>query len=192
MTALSGFAQTTAQSMNPATTTQSGLGKWFGAMSAIQALSTVGQGFAQNSQASADAAAQQRQADLVLQQTQAEMNQKARDVKRFAADQEVQYAGSGVTLEGSPALVIAETRRLGQQEIDAMKKRGQYQAQLMRTNAMRTKAAGRQALLGSITGAAMGGLQNYLQAKTSFASGGGGGTSKAIPFGPQLNINPAF
>lgn len=190
MTALNGLAQAANSSLGAATATSSGLGKWFGAMGAIQALSQVGQGIAQNSSAQADAAARQRQSDLVLQQTELEAGQKAREVRRFAADQEVQYASSGVTLEGSPALVLAETRRLGQQEVNAMTQRGKFQAQLMRTNAMRTKAAGRQALLGGITNAAMSGLGNYIQYKSSFPSTPSYG--KAKPIGPQYNINPGF
>lgn len=170
MSILSGLNQASNASLGAATATSGGLGKWFGAMGAVQALAQIGQGAAQNNNAQADAAAMQRQSDLVLQQTQLESAQKAREVNRFAADQEVQYASSGVTMEGSPALVLAETRRLGQQEVNAMTQRGKYQAQLMRTNAMRSRAMGRQELLGGVTKAAMGGLSNYIQYKSGFVS----------------------
>lgn len=186
MTGLGGMAQSAASSLAPATATQSGLGKWFAAASAIQGLAQVGQGIAQQRAASDEAALQQHQADLTLQQAQMDSEGQARDVRRFASQQGSDYLGSGVTLEGSPALVLAETRRLGQQEVDAIKKRGEYSAQLMRTQAARTKAAGRSALLGSITNSALGGLQNYMQYKSVFAPAK---MNTATPLGPVFNPN---
>jgi len=198
MTALGNMAQATAASVNPATATASGLGKWFAAASAIQAISQVGQGFAQMQAANAESGDLKRQSDIALQEAQYEAQSKQRSVLREAADQTMQYASSGVTTEGSPAIVLEETRRLGQQEVNMIQKRGQMQAQLLRTQAMRAKAAGRQALFGGITNASLGVLNNYIQGRGTFGrlnepvTNYNAPVGKAIPIGPQWSINPGF
>lgn len=196
MSGLGAMAQSMGSSLAPATATQSGLGKWFAAASAIQAISQVGQGFAQQGAASDEAALLQRQSDIALDEARVAAEARARDVRAFAGEQASQYLGSGVTLEGSPALILAETRRLGQQEVDALKRRGESQAGLLRTQAARTKAAGRQALLGAFTGAALGGLQNYIQSKSTFSPLATNQTSQPIgsasPLNPTFNINPGI
>jgi len=84
----------------------------------------------------------------------------ADNARRFAGEQAVAYASSGVTLEGSPLLVLDETRRKAQEEVDATYRRGQQissalkmQAQMTREfgafQASTAQSKGRSALLGS-------------------------------------------
>lgn len=193
MSALGNMAQSVASSVQPATATAPGLSKWFAAASAVQALSQVGQGFAQMQASNSEAGALQRQSDIALQEAQYSAQQKQRDVLRTAADQTMEYASSGVTTEGSPAIVLAETRRLGQQEVNMIQKRGQYSAQLLRTQALRQKQAGRMALFGGITNASMGVLNNYIQGAGTFGKiNNTAPAGKATPIGPQYSYNPGF
>ena len=77
----------------------------------------------------------------------------------------MRYAKSGVTLEGSPVLVLAETRRLGQEEVAAIERRGRAQALLLRQRAEQTRKAGRSAMLGGIFNAASGAAGTYMFGK---------------------------
>lgn len=155
-------------SLSAATTTAPQLGKWAIAASAIQALAGIGQGVAQMRAASDEANLLHQQADIALFEGERDAKQKAREVRQFAADQSSQYAASGVTLEGSPAQVLADTRRQGQQEVDALKKRAEMQAKLFNTQAARTKAAGRNAFFGAIASTGLDVLGSYARYKSSF------------------------
>jgi hypothetical protein len=55
-----------------------------------------------------------------------------------------------VTLEGSPLLVLEETRRLGQEEVDAIQKRGQAQRDLQMLKNNMLRRSGRNSMFGSI------------------------------------------
>lgn len=94
--------------------------------------------------------------DLLFEDHRLAAEQKAREVREFEATQALAYSGSGVTLEGSPALQLERTRRLGQQEINALMKRGQSMRQLYRQKGMQTMNAGRAALFGGQAKAASG------------------------------------
>ena len=115
-----------------------------------QAVAGVASGVAANRAASQNAALQERQAQLITQEAQVAINQKAREIRQFSGQQRVAFASSGVTLEGSPLLFIDETRRLGQEELDAMAKQADARAELARNQAQQTRNQGRAALLGSL------------------------------------------
>lgn len=89
-----------------------------------------------------------KQGDLAMSEAGQAALQKARDVKTFREQQANSYNGSGVLLEGSPMLVLEQTRRLGQQEVDAIINRGQAITELYRKNALITTNQGRAAILG--------------------------------------------
>jgi hypothetical protein len=77
--------------------------------------------------------------------------QRAREVRQFASQQEMTYAKSGVTLEGSPLLVIEETRRLGQEEIDATYNRGRAVYRLGMQQASQVRNQGRGMMLAGLS-----------------------------------------
>lgn len=58
-----------------------------------------------------------RQAAETVRQTREEAKRRTEEVSKFAKKQEVQFLKSGVELEGSPLLVLEETRRKGAEEI---------------------------------------------------------------------------
>lgn len=123
----------------------SGLG-----MTAAGGVMDIFGGIQANQAYSTEAGMLQSQSNQALDQAAMEAQSKANDVRQYAADQSEQYASSGVTLEGTPAQVLADTRKRGQQEVNAISQRGAFQAQLMRTQANQMKAQGRSALLGGI------------------------------------------
>jgi len=81
-----------------------------------------------------------------------------RNIKGTLASQEIGFLAGGVTLAGSPLLLMEETRRFGAENIEEIKKAGEAgsAAQIAEGNATAksAKASGRQALIGGITGAA--------------------------------------
>jgi hypothetical protein len=95
-----------------------------------------------------EAANLNKQGDLAQSEAGMAALQKARDVKTFRENQANAYSGSGVLLEGSPMLVLENTRRLGQQEVDAIINRGQAMTELYRKNALITANQGRATILG--------------------------------------------
>lgn len=112
----------------------------------------------------AAAKAQELQAQAALEDAQNAATQKAGDVRRAHGRQAIAYASSGVTLEGSPLLVLNETLRLGQQEVDALMKRGTAQANLYNQAAFQTRNEGRAALLGQQSANSARALQSRLAA----------------------------
>ncbi len=86
-----------------------------------------------------------------------------------AATQTEQYAGSGVTLEGSPLLVLDQTRNLGQQEINQIYKNGQAQLAWGYQDAAQTRNRGRQALFGSFGTGGIGLLKDISKEKSATA-----------------------
>ena len=81
-----------------------------------------------------------------------------RNIDETTQRQKLAFLASGVTLEGSPLLKMEETRRLGAENIEEIKKGGQASADAQiaegRRTAQSAKASGRQALIGGISGAA--------------------------------------
>lgn len=106
----------------------------------------------QNEAVGQEAGALQKQADIALQEAGREAQIKARDVKEFREMQALKYSGQGVLLEGSPMIVLEETRKRGQQEINAILRRGAAQADLLRRQALMVQTKGRASLLGEQAG----------------------------------------
>lgn len=109
----------------------------FGGMQASQAYNT-------------EAGALKAQSNEAIREATLNAEAKANEVRQFAGQQQEEYSSSGVTLEGTPAQVIADTQKRGQREVDAIARRGAFQAQLMRTQANQARAAGRNSILGGI------------------------------------------
>lgn len=82
-----------------------------------------------------EVAMQQAQAKLVLAENVRDSVKKAREINQFRSSQAMSYVGSGVQLQGTPLLVLEETRQLGQQEIDAATQAAIARADLMRRRA---------------------------------------------------------
>lgn len=119
------------------------------------------------------------QSELALQQASArgvEAERAAQREAKFVQEdalaterkQKLAYLASGVTLEGSPLLIMEETRRKGQENVDEILLSGKAEknAALLegRVTASQAKSAGRQAFTSGLIGAAQSGaglLQSY-------------------------------
>jgi glutaredoxin len=105
--------------------------------------------------AESDAAAAARETQRVTSKT---VDAEKKNIEKTQRQQQIAYLKSGVTLEGSPLLVMEETRRLGAENIAEIEAAGKAQSEAQLAEGRRTaqtaKAAGRQAMLQGITGTA--------------------------------------
>jgi hypothetical protein len=80
-----------------------------------------------------------------------------RDIKSTIERQKLAYLASGVTLEGSPLLMMEETRRRGAENVEEIQLAGAAGASAQleegRATAQAAKASGRAQLMSGITGA---------------------------------------
>lgn len=89
------------------------------------------------------------QGDIALSEATRSAAKTAREGKAYRENQANTYNNSGVMLEGSPMLVLNETRRLVEEETNAIVDRGKAQARLFRYQAQVANNEGRAAILGS-------------------------------------------
>jgi hypothetical protein len=112
-------------------------------------------------------------AQIAAEEAARDADKIARDGRNFMAEQAVAYGASGVTLEGSPLLVLDDTRRKAQEEVDATYRRGQQVAAAMKTQAQITREfgmfkstasqnRGRSALIGSVNSGFSNLFNNYV------------------------------
>jgi len=109
----------------------------------------IASGQAQKKAASQSADMQEQQAALALEEAQTNAGIVANDRRDLLRRQALAYTKSGVALEGSPLLVLENTRSKSQQEVDAIVKSGAAQYKLGMANAATTRSAGRAALTSS-------------------------------------------
>lgn len=107
-------------------------------------------GFSQLSASRQEAAQYDRQAKLREAEGLRDAEQRAEEVASFQARQGRQYLASGVTLEGTPALVMERTRQKGQEEVRAMQEQANAEAALMRLRGLQARKGGRDAMFGSL------------------------------------------
>ncbi len=126
----------------------------------------------------ADATA--REGQILKDEAELAAKQKARESGKFQSEQAHAYASSGITLEGSPLMVLEETRSLAQQEVDALRQRGESQKQIatMRAAGLRASGAaaalsGRNAMFGSVLTAGGTGLGAYISGRRNGIYGTG-------------------
>lgn len=94
-----------------------------------------------------------RQGGIALEESQKEAEIEAYNQRQAIGRQKLAFLANGVTLEGSPMLVIKENRKFGQESVDAILKRGVEEKELADKRADQTKKAGRAALISGGLGA---------------------------------------
>lgn len=158
MTSAAAASNTAATSSATTNTTgsSSNLGKMFMASQGLSMIMSLMGGFAGNSAANNEASALNAQADLALQEAERDAKVKRAQVLSAREDQAQAYNSSGVLLEGSPISVLSDTVRKGNEEIDAIIKRGNAMADLYRMKAKQAKSQGSSSLLSSVLGGGAG------------------------------------
>jgi hypothetical protein len=95
------------------------------------------------------------------------------EVRKFKATQKLAFLTNGVQIAGTPGLILNETTQAGQNEVNALKTRGDNYANLSYQRAGILRAEGRSAFLGSIV-SATGKAYNMITSSQTPTSGLGG------------------
>lgn len=111
-------------------------------------------GFAAKEEAEEEAVRLQDQGALALAENEVEAERVGKERKKFLARQKLAFLKGGVTLEGSPLLILEEGEEETEKEVEAIFKRGFAQKSFAEQQAASTKAAGRGRLFGSLSSAA--------------------------------------
>lgn len=99
------------------------------------------------------AALQEEQGRIASLEAQREAAQTVENAQKFRDRQILAYMKSGVTLAGSPLLVLEETITKSDEEADAIRKRGEATQRLAYSEASITRRTGRSQYISGITGA---------------------------------------
>lgn len=155
---------------------------------AILSMATgVAGGFSSKSAAGVEAQLMRDQGALSRQEAEREAQLHERSGHKFVERQTMAYAKSGVLpTEGSPLLILDETRRAVKEEASAMRSRGLAIQRLYGLKANSVSNAGRNALLGSIGSALATGAGAYF----SLNKIGAFGSKKASPSQPTPDLQP--
>ena len=138
-------------------------------LAAAQGVMSITQGMAQQNaykqQANNATATANLQAKEQVRQSFKEAEVEKANAKDFERRQKLSYLASGVTLEGSPLLIMEETRRKGAENVDEILRSGTaaYGATIQegRNAASTLKAQGRQAFTSGLTNAIGSGIDGF-------------------------------
>lgn len=127
-------------------------------------------GMSQQKAAKEEAALVAKQGDVAFEEARVSAADEARAQTHAVQRQKLAFLSSGVSLEGSPLMVLNESREYGQQSVDAILRQGSARKELAYSQASQLKKKGRAALITGI----------------------GEGVSKAIGTGVDMNKAGAF
>lgn len=117
---------------------------------AFSAVSSISSGIAGMSAANQQAKLQEQQGDIALKESQANATNEAYNQNQALGRQRLAYLANGVTLEGSPSLVLEASQKYGQQQVQSILDQGSAQYNLAKQSAVVTRNQGRAALLSGI------------------------------------------
>lgn len=120
----------------------------------IGAAGSVSAGAAAKKAASKSSALQELQGRLAAQEAEAQALRTSKEAAKFRDRQILAYAKSGVTMAGSPLLILEDTIKQGDEEAAAIRKRGYATETLYSQEAQITRSTGRAQYISGITGAA--------------------------------------
>lgn len=141
------------------------------------AAGSVYSGMEANKAAKAQASLIEDQAQLAKQEADRAADQKAVERRKFLAEQRMAYSASGISMEGTPLEVGADTWKEFQMEIDALRRSGAAQLAFGQREAETTRATGRAQLVsGILQGVGTAGMGAY---KIGSLSSAGATTSAA-------------
>ncbi len=121
----------------------------------------VFQGIAQKKAGNEEARDIRRQAALQQEETLREADRVKTERRKFLAKQGLSYVKSGVSLEGSPLLILEETKIESEKEVAALKSQAHSQFRFGVDKGERAKKAGRQRMFGAFGSALTSGAQFF-------------------------------
>lgn len=139
------------------------------ALTAFSIGSSIYGGQQANKAAGQEAVLQRQQAAIAQEEANRDAGIHADERTQFLKRQKLAFLKSGVTLEGSPLLVLEDTQRKSQEEVDAMIRRGNAQYRLGNASADITESKGRAALIGAYGTAASTGASAIFNASKAVA-----------------------
>lgn len=116
----------------------------------FSAVSSIAGGISAQSAANQEAKLQEAQGGIALAESKVNAQNEAYNQTQAVGKQRLAFLANGVSLEGSPAEVLAESTRYGQTQVDAILKQGSAQYTLAQQQAAITKNQGRAALIAGI------------------------------------------
>lgn len=163
---------------------------------AVSAAGSVMGGMMQQSQAKAQAAAYERQAQMARLQGEYQAQRKQEDIDRVTGEQLAGAASAGVSLEGSPSDVLASTASSGALDTAALRWNAGIQADDLNYQARIARMNGRNAMIGGIIGAAGGLLSNLgslgsngSTGSSAMSGGGGRPAGNRMPGGRGISLS---
>lgn len=123
--------------------------------------SSIAGGISANNAAKREAALEEEQGRIAQDEANVEAGRRADEVRKFRARQKMGFLKSGVTLEGSPLLVLEETLNEGQKEVDAIVRSGDAKRRFANESASITRSKGRAAMISGFGNAASSAISSY-------------------------------
>ena len=123
-------------------------------MKSLQGFLQLMSGFEANRQERIEAKAIRKQGARALEEAREDARRQRIEGRKFGARQKLAFLKSGVSLEGSPLLALAETKKEISTRSDRIESAGGSRFQFARTKAKLGRARGRSAMIGSSAQAA--------------------------------------
>lgn len=120
------------------------------------------------------------QGQIAGEEARRDAAKKKREVGLFREMQASKYNSSGVLLQGSPLLVLEETRQLGLEEVDAILKRGDSMVNLYQMKSQQLRNQGRAAMSSAKFSAIAGGFNTMLNMGRLMTASSAGGRTAAL------------
>jgi len=149
---------------------------------AISAVGQIYSGISSMNAANQTAADMRGQGDIVFAESLRTANIIIEEGDKFAAEQSLQYIGSGVQLAGSALVTISQTKKYAATEAEAVRKSGEAKRNLAYSTAGRTENEGRASMVSGIMGGA----------SSMFSAAGSGGTPTATKPGTITTKSSGF
>jgi hypothetical protein len=116
----------------------------------FSAASSIGGGISGMMASNQEAKLQREQADIALAESRANATNEAYNQNIAVGKQKLAFLSNGVSLEGSPTLVLQESTRYGQQQVQSILDQGAARYKLGQKEAAITQNKGRAALIAGI------------------------------------------
>jgi hypothetical protein len=131
------------------------------AMGVIQGAGQIYAGYSAYSSAKKQASLLKQQGEIALKESLRNAALIIDDGKRFQQQQEMAYISSGVDIEGTPLLLMTETKYMAGAEAKAMEESGYAQKKLYDQQAKIAKKEGKSQFISSIFGGTASGLGGF-------------------------------